>query len=148
MLYFCKRGIGYIGVVVAVSNHWFTPYLWSQRSPKGPPLWENMKLNLCKFPAFKNYDKSNYSKCKYSKCNYSNKCNLWQMWVMASVTYGKCIMANVIMASVIMAKVLMKLSPIKLSKSYSQHYPWNLWLLSMISRKIKGYRCALGGFPL
>ena len=32
---------------------------------------------------------------------------------MASVTYGKCIMANVIMAKVFMAKVLwqMKLSP-------------------------------------
>jgi len=24
IFHFCKRGIGYIGVVVAVSNHWFT----------------------------------------------------------------------------------------------------------------------------
>ena len=34
------------------------------------------------------------------------------MWFMASVTYGKCIMANVIMAKIIMAKILwqMKLS--------------------------------------
>ena len=33
---------------------------------------------------------------------------------MASVTYGKCIMANVIMAKIFMAKILwqMKLSPI------------------------------------
>ena len=29
------------------------------------------------------------------------------MWFMASVTYGKCIMANVIMAKIIMAKNIM-----------------------------------------
>ena len=40
------------------------------------------------------------------------KCNLWQVLLMASVTYGKRIMASVIMAKVFMAKVLwqMKLS--------------------------------------
>ena len=41
------------------------------------------------------------------------KLNLWQLLLMASVTYGKRIMASVIMAKVFMAKVLwqMKLSP-------------------------------------
>ena len=43
---------------------------------------------------------------------------------MASVTYGKCIMANVIMAKVFMAKVLceMKLSPLFI-KIYHKIYP-------------------------
>ena len=31
------------------------------------------------------------------------KCDLWHVWLMASVSYGKCIMANVIMAKIFMA---------------------------------------------
>ena len=53
------------------------------------------------------YGKRIYDKCNYGKCNHYGKCNLWQLLLMASVTY-----INRIMASVIMAKVLrqMKLS--------------------------------------
>ena len=40
------------------------------------------------------------------------KCNLWQLLLMASVTYGKRIMASVIMAKVLWQ---MKLSPLQQS---------------------------------
>ena len=74
-------------------------------------------INICLLIKTKfnfNYGKSNYTKKNYGKCNYYGKCNLWQVWLMASVTYGKCIMANVIMAKIIIAKILwqMKLSPL------------------------------------
>ena len=45
--------------------------------------------------------------------NHYDKCNLWQLLIMASVTYSKRIMTSVIMTKVFMEKVLwqMKLSP-------------------------------------
>ena len=39
--------------------------------------------------------------CNYGKCNHYGKCNLWQVWLMSSVTYGKSIMSSVIMAKIL-----------------------------------------------
>ena len=38
--------------------------------------------------------------CNYGTCNHYGKCNLWQVQLMASVTYGKYIMESVIMEKV------------------------------------------------
>ena len=40
----------------------------------------------------------NYGKSNYRKCNYG-KCNLWQVLLMASVTYGKRNYSKNIMAN-------------------------------------------------
>ena len=39
----------------------------------------------------------------YVKCNHYGKCNLWQLLLMASVIYGKCIMTIVNLAKLFMA---------------------------------------------
>ena len=44
--------------------------------------------------------------------------NLWQVCLMASVTYGKCIMVNVIMANIFITKILWQM---KLSRSTTIH---------------------------
>ena len=49
----------------------------------------------------RNYDKSNYCVFMASVRNHYGKFNLWQALLMASVTFGKRIMASVVMPNVL-----------------------------------------------